>query len=233
MSTAGAYKTLVNGHGIVDVASDADGFLYNVDMESGRVNIYDQNGEALFAFGYIDNETQQYGVLGFPTSIGVDSKKDIWIADSRTGTIHKFELTEFGGDVMNALTLYLAGKYEQSEPYWDKVYARNDMYNGTFQGLGKVYLHENNEEEALSFLKTAFDTKGYSKAFWQVRLNWLQNNFLMLASGIIIALLLIRYVPRLVRRQLKRHPLPASWDRPISDLRLLWYVMLHPYHGFY
>lgn len=226
-------KTLVNGHGIVDIASDADGFLYNVDMESGRVNIYDQNGEALFAFGYIDNETQQYGVLGFPTSIGVDSKKGIWIADSRTGTVHKFELSEFGGDVMNALTLYLAGKYEQSKPYWEKVYARNDMYNGTFQGLGKVYLHENNNEEALSFLKTAFDTKGYSKAFWQVRLNWLQENFLPLAAGIVIALLLIRYVPRAVRRQLKRHPLPASWERPIGDLKLLWYVMLHPYQGFY
>ena len=90
-------------------------------------------------------------MLGFPTSIGVDSKFGVWISDSRTGTIHKFGRTEFGSDVMNALGLYIDGKYEESKPYWDRVYARNEMYNGTFQGLGKVYLHENNNEEAFHY----------------------------------------------------------------------------------
>ncbi|CAM4213847.1 streptogramin lyase [Paenibacillus endophyticus] len=226
-------KTLVNGHGIVDVASDSNGFLYNVDMDSGRVNIYDQNAEALFAFGFIDNETQQYGVLGYPTSIGVDSKFGVWISDSRTGTIHKFVRTEFGSDVMQALTLYLAGKYEQSEPYWDRVYARNDMYNGVFQGLGKVYLHDNNHEAALSFLKTAFDTKGYSKAFWEIRLDYLQKHLIGLAAAIAAVLLLLKYGVKAIRKQFKRRPLPESWQRPLADIRNLWFVMLHPYQGFY
>lgn len=226
-------KTVVNGHGIVDVTNDTNGFLYNVDMESGRVNIYDKNGEALFAFGLIDNATQQYGVLGFPTSIGVDSKFGVWISDSRTGTIHKFERTEFGSDVMNALGLYIDGKYEQSKPYWDRVYARNDMYNGTFQGLGKVYLHENNNDDALSFLKTAFDTKSYSKAFWQVRLDFLQQHFLWIAASVVALILLLSYGPRMIRNQLARKPLPESWQRPLGDLRNVWFVMLHPYQGFY
>lgn len=226
-------KTLVNGHGIVDVASDSKGFLYNIDMFSGGINIYDQNGEALFEFGFIDNETQQYGVLGFPTSIGVDSKYGVWISDSRTGTIHKFVRTEFGSDVMNALALYLEGKYEQSMPYWDRVYARNDMYNGTFQGLGKVYLHENNYEDALSFLKTAFDTKGYSKAYWQIRLDFLQQHFVWLAVSIAAFLLLLKYGTRAIRKRFERRPLPEKWQRPLGDLRNLWFVMLHPYHGFY
>lgn len=226
-------KTLVNGHGIVDVTSDSNGFLYNVDMDSARVNIYDQNAEALFAFGLIDNETQQYGVLGFPTSIGVDSKFGVWISDSRTGTIHKFVRTEFGSDVMNALTLYVEGKYEQSKPYWDKVYARNDMYNGVFQGLGKVYLHESDYDTALSFLKTAFDTEGYSKAYWQIRLDFLQKHFIWLAASAAVFLLLLRFGGSAVRKWLKHRPLPLSWQRPLGDLRNLWYVMLHPYHGFY
>lgn len=226
-------KTLVNGHGIVDVASDSKGFLYNIDMESANINIYDQNGEALFAFGFIDNATQQYGVLGFPTSIGVDSKFGVWISDSRTGTIHKFVRTEFGSDVMNALGLYLEGKYEESKPYWDRVYARNDMYNGTFQGLGKVYLHENNNEDALTFLKTAFDTKGYSKAFWQIRLEFLQQHFIWIVLGLAALYLLLRYSRILLKKQIQRRPLPESWQRPLGDLRNLWYVMLHPYHGFY
>ncbi|WP_042163056.1 YIP1 family protein [Paenibacillus gorillae] len=226
-------KTIQNGHGIVDTAIDERGFLYDIDMFEGRVTIYDDNAEALFAFGLVDNGTQQYGVLGYPTAIGVDADHNIWISDSRVGTVHKYKLTEFGSDVMNALALYKEGRYKDSEPYWDRVYARNDMYNGTFQGLGKVYLHDNEQHEALSYLKAAFDTKSYSKAFWQVRLTWLQNHFLLAAAIIAVLIALIAYGPRLIRSYFRRFPLPASWEKPVEDLRNFWYVMFHPYQGFY
>jgi tetratricopeptide (TPR) repeat protein len=227
-------KTLEHGQGIVDVAIDSDGFLYNVDLESARVNIYDRNGEALFSFGLVDNETQQYGVLGFPTSLGVDSQDGIWISDSRIGTVHKFVRTEFGSDVMKALALYIDGKYEQSKPYWERVFARNDMYNGTFQGLGKVYLHENKYDEALSFFKTSFDTQGYSNAFWEVRLEWLQRHFVWLAAAAAAVYLLWILVPRGIRKLFHdRRTLPPYWHQQLADLRNFGYVMIHPYQGFY
>lgn len=131
-------KTFQHSHGIKDVAIDKNGFLYNIDLDFGRANIFDRNGLPLFAFGFTDVNTQQYGVFGFPTSIGVDSKFNIWVSDSRTKTVHKFKQTEFGHDVMNALVLYGEGKYEQSKPYWERVYARNEMFNSIYQGLGKV-----------------------------------------------------------------------------------------------
>ena len=86
-------KTLEHGHGIVDVAIDANGLLYNVDLDSERINLYDRTGKALFSFGLVDKDTQQYGVLGFPTGIGVDSHDSIWISDSRTKTLHKYVRT--------------------------------------------------------------------------------------------------------------------------------------------
>lgn len=226
-------KTLENGHGIVDMAVDKDGFLYNVDLDSERINLYDRSGNALFAFGLVDKETQQYGVLGYPTGIGVDSHNGIWISDSLTKTVHKYVRTEFGSDVLQALVLYTDGKYEESKPYWDRVYARNDMYNGTFQGLGKVYLHENNDGEALKFMKTAFDTDGYSKAFWQIRLEWLQAHFVVLFLCLVGLGLLIHFGMKGIRRLLRRHPLPPAWSRPLADLRNFGYVMIHPYQGFY
>ncbi|MBW7460190.1 YIP1 family protein, partial [Paenibacillus sepulcri] len=125
------------------------------------------------------------------------------------------------------------GKYEESKPYWDRVYARNDMYNGTFQGLGKVYLHENNDGEALKFMKTAFDTDGYSKAFWQIRLEWLQAHFVVMFLCLVGLGLLIHFGMKGIRRLLRRHPLPPAWSRPLADLRNFGYVMIHPYQGFY
>ncbi|WP_167746985.1 YIP1 family protein [Cohnella luojiensis] len=226
-------KTFQHSHGIVDVAIDSHGFLYNVDLDFGRINIFDRNGNALFAFGFTDNNTQQYGVMGFPTSIGIDSKSNVWVTDSRTKTVHKFTRSEFGNDVMNAILLYDDGKYAESKPYWERVYARNEMFTGTYLGLGKVYLEEKNNELALSFMKEAYDTKGYSKAYWEIRLEWLQNHFIGLVLTLVAIGLLLKFTPRAIKRLLTRKPLPSALDRPLAELRNFGYVMLHPYQGFY
>lgn len=226
-------KSFLNAHGIVDVAMDRSGFLYNVDTDSGSVNIYTDEGDSLFMFGEVDNETQQYGVIGYPTGLAVDADFNVWISDSRTGTVHKFVRTEFGNDVMTALTLYKEGRYEESKPYWERVHARNDMFNGTYQGLGKVYLSEGQFDQSLDYLKTAFDTENYSKAYWQVRLTWLQNNFPLAASVVIAALALFIYGPKLIRLLLRRYPIPEKWEKSAADLRNFHYTMFHPYQGFY
>ncbi|MBB3130327.1 sugar lactone lactonase YvrE [Paenibacillus rhizosphaerae] len=226
-------KTLVNGHGIVDVAIDPEGFLYNIDLDSMSINLYDRSGEAMFEFGDIDKETQQYGVLGYPTGIGIDSEHAIWISDSGTNTVHKYVRTAFGSSALQALALYADGKYEESKPYWEAVYARNDMYNGTFQGLGKVFLHEDRNDEALSYMKAAFDTDGYSKAFWQIRMEWLQRHFVALVAGLAAVMLAVYFGYRLIRWFLRKRPLPASWKEPLAYIRNLGYVLIHPYEGFY
>ncbi|KAF4326090.1 hypothetical protein G195_000132 [Phytophthora kernoviae 00238/432] len=117
-------KTLVNGHGIVDVAIDGDAFLYNIDLDSMHINLYNRDGEVMFEFGLVSKDTQQYGILGYPTGIGVDSHHAIWISDSGTNTVHKYVRTDLGRDILKALALYAEGKYEQSKPYWEAVYAQ-------------------------------------------------------------------------------------------------------------
>jgi sugar lactone lactonase YvrE/uncharacterized membrane protein (GlpM family) len=226
-------KTLENGHGIVDAAIDADAFLYNIDLDSMHVNMYDRNGEAMFEFGLVSKDTQQYGILGYPTGIGVDSNHAIWISDSGTNTVHKYVRTDLGRDILKALALYAEGKYEQSKPYWEAVYARNDMYNGTFQGLGKVLLHEGQNDDALMFMKVAFDTEGYSKAFWKLRLDWLQNHFMILVYSLVGGGLFLHFGIRGIRSYLRKRPLAERWQQPLADLKNFSYVMFHPYEGFY
>lgn len=226
-------KTFLGAHGIVDVASDANGFLYNADTDSEGINIYDEAGNPLFHFGLIDKETQQFGVIGFPTGIAVDSKFNIWVADGRTGTVHKFVRTDFGHDVLTALALYRQGRYEESEAAWDRVYERNDMYNGTFQGLGKAYLESGDYDKALQYLRTAYDTDNYSDAFWQIRLRWLQQNFALAAIIVVLALAAILYTPKLMKRLLRRYPPPPTLEKPLEELNIFRTIMFHPYEGFY
>ncbi|QHW31187.1 hypothetical protein GZH47_10180 [Paenibacillus rhizovicinus] len=222
-----------HSHGIVDVAIDGNGFMYNIDQDFGGINVFDRNGDVLFDFGMTNVNTQQFGVFGFPTSIAIDSKNNIWVADSGTSTVHKFRRTDFGNDVMQALVMYADGRYEDSKPYWDRVFERNEMFTGTYQGLGQVYLEEGDNAKALDYMKESFDTKGYSEAFWEIRLDWLQHHFLALLIGIVIIAVILTYLPRTVRRLLKRKPLPKSFDRPLADIRNFFYTMFHPYEGFY
>ncbi|OXS61760.1 hypothetical protein B1A99_03895 [Cohnella sp. CIP 111063] len=226
-------KTFQHSHGIQDVAIDLNGFLYNIDLDFGRVTIFDRTGDPLFAFGFTDVNTQQYGVFGFPTSIGVDTKMNVWVTDSRTKTIHKFRRTEFGDDVLKALVLYDEGRYEESKPYWERVYARNEMYNNLYIGLGKVYLEEKKNELALDFMKEAYDTKGYSKAFWELRLDWLQKHFLGLILGLIAVYLLFRAIPIAYRKILAWKPPSEAYKKTLDDIRNLGRVMIHPYDAFY
>ncbi|WP_438347539.1 YIP1 family protein [Paenibacillus sp. FA6] len=226
-------KTVPASDGIIDMATDSNHLIYSIDSVVRGIVIYDDTAEPLFSYGFVDKDTQQYGVIGFPTGIDVDSNNNVWISDSRIGTVHKFTRTEFGTDLMQALALYKEGRYLESEPYWNRVYARNDMYNGTFQGLGKVYLHKGEYDAALDYLKTAFDTESYSKAFWQIRLQWLQQNFPLVASIVIVLVAILMYGPKLIRMLLKRYPLPKKWDRPLYELKLFKNVMFHPYEEFY
>lgn len=226
-------KTFAQSHGIVDVTIDGNGFMYNIDQDVGSVSIFDRKGDILFDFGLTNINTQQFGVFGFPTSIAIDSKFNVWVTDSGTSTVHKFRRTDFGNDVMQALVMYADGRYEESKPYWDRVMARNERFTGTYQGLGQVYLQEGKNDIALDYMKESYDTEGYSKAFWELRLAWLQDNFIAFLIGLVIFAAILTYLPRTVRALLKRKPLPKSFDRPLSEIRNFFYTMFHPYEGFY
>lgn len=219
--------------GLVDLAVDHHGFIYGLDLDSGTVTIYARNGDALFAFGDVDTNSRQRGILGYPTAIAVNSKQEIWVADSRLRNIQTFVQTAIGETALTATSLYMDGHYAASEPYWQQVRMHNEMYNATFQGLGRVAFEQGRHAEALGYFRTAFDAEGYSKAMWELRFAWLQQNLLAVLAGAAAVILAIKYGYRWLAAQAARRTWPPYAMRLLQEWRDFKYVLLHPYEGFY
>ncbi|QNK57264.1 YIP1 family protein [Paenibacillus sp. PAMC21692] len=226
-------KTFSNADMITDVAVDEDGMMYLLDAEKGKATIYTSEGQPLFTFGDRQMTALQFGVLSQPSSIAVGGDDELWIADSHLGVVEIFKKTEFGDNVMKAVKYDLIGDYEQSKPYWQAAIEQNDYLSIAYRGLGHSYYRENNNEQAIENYRISFDATGYSDAFWNIRLKWLQTNFVYLLGVLAVGLWGVVRGLRLLKRWIKRRQWSPRLAGYGSELKAAWYLLFHPYNGFY
>ncbi len=169
-----------------DVVVDKNGFITCIDNYSGAICQYDQNGELMLAFGATKQEKPRLGVFMNPISIAINPEGNLYVLDSKTGFLHAFRLTEFGSLVQKATKLYNEGQHVESEEPWRRILELNPFYYRAHSGLGKIYMREGKWKEAMEEFKYARDKEGYSDAFWQLRLEWMQKNFTFIASGLLV-----------------------------------------------
>ncbi|MFD0715984.1 YIP1 family protein [Paenibacillus sp. GCM10027626] len=218
---------------LIDVVTDSSGFMYGLNREWGDITIYDPTGEAMFYFGAGEKTARQQGITSYPTSIGINDRAELWVADSGLNLIHVFKQTPFGSTFLKAAHLYFEGEYEESQTYWEALLRENGMLDIAFNGLGKNLMHEQSYQDALEYFKQSHDPKGYSDAFWNIRYDWMQNHLLLLLLIIVIGLCLIVFAARKYGSKLQEYAWP-SWLRQYSaEIRDAIYLIFHPYEGFY
>ncbi|MFK7692098.1 YIP1 family protein [Paenibacillus sp. HJGM_3] len=224
---------LPNLEQVVDVAVDRDAFFYALDRVTGGISICSPTGMELFRFGRISKNPQQAGVFAYPASIAVNSKSELWVLDNAMNMIQVFERTEFGDSVMRASAEYYKGAYVQSKPQWETVNKLNQMINLAYQGLGKAALQEHRVEEAMAHYKISYDAEGYSQAFWTYRLNWIRSNYAVALAALVGVYVLYRFALRPAYRLAAARTYPPRISQAASDLKDGWFLMFHPYEGFY
>ncbi|MBP1990960.1 YIP1 family protein [Paenibacillus eucommiae] len=218
---------------LVDTAIDADRFLYGMNSEFGEISIYDPFGNVMVYFGDADKKAHQQGIVNFPTSLAVNSKNELWVADSSLNLLQVYERTAFGEAFLTASRLYYEGSYEESKPYWEVIMQQNGMMNLPYNGLGEIALNEKRYDAAMAYFKDSYDEAGYSDAFWNVRYDWIQSYLIYAFLLLIAALWLLRLaVKRAGSYADKRSwpPFAAQYGKEAKDAL---YLMFHPYEGFY
>lgn len=209
-------------------ALTSNGFIYEYDIE----------GNLLFRFGGNIAQDEQLGLFKGASSIAVDSKGNLYIVDPLSNAIQVFKKTLFTEKVHNALTLYMSGKYIESEEIWEDVLRYNSMFDLAHKGIGMAHYLNGNYSEAMDKFETAYAKEEYSEAFWEVR-----NIFLMEhLAKIFVALIVIAIVAIIIRQINKRYffldPVVDFKEKvvskkPIKDALIFFRFIKRPYDAIY
>ena len=191
---------------LTDITIGDNGLINILDYTSGRVFQYDRECNLLFIFG-CDQEGQR---SGFDNPNAIECLGNlIYVLDGRNNDITVFEETLFGAYVHEAVELFNRGLYEEAKDYWIEVLKRDGNYNMGYIALGRAYLNEDNYDEAIKYLKLAYEAEDYDRAFEARRQDMLRDNFTLIVI-LIIALIIIYLV---IKRLQKKGKIPNKLIR--------------------
>ncbi|MBD2863234.1 YIP1 family protein [Paenibacillus oceani] len=221
---------------LIDLAVDSNGNITAIDSSYKYINQYDANGNLLFFWaGPSSANTTQLGLMKNPVALDASSRNDLYLLDGQEGVVQIFRLSEFGIKVNEANKLTLAGRYEESEGPWREVLRLNANFSPAMLGLAKAAYKQGNYEEARDLFKRAEDHKGFSNAFWQIRLQWFQKNFSLMATIVLVLVIGLALFERLTRKTKWRNAWKnrkRSQNSAAVQFRHMFYLLKHPIDGF-
>lgn len=223
-----------------DITVDRDGNLTVIDKTDNVVLQYDSSGNLLFYWtGPVAVGTPQVGINQSPVAVATNSKNELFILDDALNLIQVFKPTEFGSAVHHAYSLTQQGKYQESESYWNQVVKLNALYSPAYKGLAQAAFYKGDFERAKQLYELAGDSAGYSNSYWQIRLQWFQRNFPLLANMVVIiaaAWMVWSKVKRRLRLNFSsnRGLRVKKWKdfQLVRQLKHALFILKHPLEGF-
>ena len=188
---------------LVDIDVDDIGRLNCLDMETGRVFQYDEDGNLLFIMG---SRSDQLGGFSLQPTAVETMGSNIYVTDGLKHTVTIFEETDFGEIVHEAVGLYNDGYYEEALEPWYEVLRRDGNYRAAYVGISSALLNKGDYEGAMKYAELAESSLQYNKAFEGYRSEWLDANFTWVAI-VVIALIVVFVVYRHFRKKkMKKQP---------------------------
>jgi hypothetical protein len=169
----------------IDVASFDNDTYACFDRTRGRIFVYDFQGELLYAFGGTGNREGYFLMPAALDNMGYS----LYALDSRTGSITRFELTQYGLLINNALNDYMAGKYEESAQKWEQVLKVNGNYSLAYIGIGRAAFRAGDYKRSMEYYKATGYDEGYGRAFRLYRKEWIEKNIsiILIIVGLAVA----------------------------------------------
>ncbi len=150
----------------IDVKANEKGFIFAIDLTSGRIFERDQEANLVAVFGGMGS---QLGTFSTPVAVEVYGNR-VYVLDRLKNNITVFEPTEYGALVENAICTYNEGLYEEASALWMEVLSRNANSKLAYNGIGKAYTQVGEYTDALQYLRYSGDKYSYSKAFGKNRM---------------------------------------------------------------
>lgn len=218
--------TLIDKHPatehFVAIAVDDNGYIYGLDSTYGRVFVYDETCNLVTAFGGGKGLGEQVGTFQNAAEIAINGQ-EVLVVDSTTNSVTVFGLTDFGELLFSAMAKTEDGDFEGAYPLWLQVKEQDGYNQMAYVGIANYYIAVEDYENALKYAELGYERDIYERAFEQVRLNLLADNFaiifivaILAVAGIIAYLIWRKKHPREKREPgIAMTTLLAPW-RPIQ-----------------
>jgi NHL repeat. len=158
---------------LVDVKVRDNGMYSVLDSLRSRIFTYDEEGNLLYVFGGKGN---QLGTFKLPVAIEAIGER-MAVLDQGRGRIVEFTPTKFGSSVNKAVALHNDGQDQAAVKVWQEVLKLNSNYDIAYIGIGKSYLMEKRNKEAMTYFKLGLDRKDYSVAYKRYRREVIKEHF--------------------------------------------------------
>lgn len=170
----------------VAIAVDDNGYIYGLDSTYGRVFVYDNACNLITAFGGGQGLGEQVGTFKTATELAINGK-DVLVIDSTTNSITVFGLTDFGKLLFSAMEKTDNGDFEGAYPIWVSVKEQDGYNQLAYAGIANYYIAMEDYDSALKYAKLGYEREIYERAFEQVRLKLLSDNFAIIFIVAILA----------------------------------------------
>ncbi|MBQ6552966.1 MAG: YIP1 family protein [Clostridia bacterium] len=208
-----------------DIDISDNGFINVIDYTRGRLFQYDQDGELLFIFSGLGDQS---GTSSQPIAIESLPDESMLVLDMQKGYVTKWSPTEYGEMIHKATLLFNEGKYAEAKEIWQEVILRNSNFEMAYTGIGKAYYEEENYKEALKYLKLGFDRETYSQAYKYYRADLIRKNFVWVIVILVVVIVLLSQTGRFKRWFNRLRHKPDDY----KDIFSPFYIARHPIDGF-
>ena len=234
---------------IKDVAVGPEGTWSIIDYNRGRVYTYDSEGMLLFAFGDGGDGSGSTGKLGSLTHLqsltyqlapnqDEDAELETYnliLLDSFTSLFTVFTRTDYGDLLIEALAQENNREFSNAQEYWTRILQRNSNFDSAYVGVGKTLYRQGKYEEAEEYFKACFERDYYSKAFAELRKEWIGQSghlVLIVLVAIVLIVLLVKGLGAAKKFNARTALKPGKktyWEELVYPFHLVF----HPFDGFW
>lgn len=209
---------------VLGIAVDDKGYMYVLDGTYGRIYLYDSQLNNLSVFGGSIAEGSQKGTFGTPNAIAINGN-DIIVTDSKKNGFAVFGITEYGYLFKEANSITLTGDFAAAHTLWEDVLKQDSNNQLAYRGIAKALYDEGNDKKAMEYARMGYDRDTYDMAFKNVRNAWIEDNFPIIAFGLLSVIgLTVAFVV------IKRKKSLVLFDTP--KIKTLTNCVFHPVDSF-
>ena len=217
---------------IVDVAVGPQDTWSIIDQKRSKVFTYDFDGNLLFAFG------DTGALLGNITS---NSLKAIVYQDtamllldgSNKGSFTVYQRTEYGDVLMGAIENQNNRRYDAAIEDWTEVLKRNSNFDAAYIGIGNALYRNHKYTEAVEQYKSAYDTENYSRAYSELRQQWISKYLWTLPVIAFVVCFALSKFLNYAKKVNKRVSTSGEKRTYAQELLFAFHLIVHPFDGFW